>query len=165
MIYPPPLLLPISNDEYTGWLVVFFQVWKYIKIRIFGIAWGILVRNFFPLPNQNPFFLKCILSEFSSRTWRKKNKCNTSMRYQKNIGWCAMCSDFFFIYSTKDHQKKIRTPKKHLHENNLFFKHLELSTRKKFPKKFFSNLLNSCNPLYFPTIHMKEKETELKCWM
>jgi len=70
---------------------------------------------------------------------------------------------FFFIYSTKDHQKKIRTPKKHLHENNLFFKHLELSTRKKFPKKFFSNLLNSCNPLYFPTIHMKEKETELKC--
>jgi len=60
-----------------------------------------------------------------------------------------MCSDFFFHLFNKRSSKENKNTKKHLHENNLFFKHLELSTRKKFPKKIFLEPSKFLQPTLF----------------
>ena len=104
-----------------GLISSLFQVWKIlknIKIRIFGIAWGILVRSFSPSQIKIFFFLK---NAFFSVNFHpgpeEKNTSVIPLWGTKKILGDVQCVLTFFIYSTNDHQK-IRTP--HLHDN-LFF--------------------------------------------
>lgn len=109
----------ISDDEYTGSISSLFSsleiLSKYQNSNIWHCLRHLSQEFFLSLPpKSNFFFLKNAFFSvnFHPGPEEKKYKCNTSMRYQKkkNIGWCAMCSDFFHLFNKRSSKNKNTTP-------------------------------------------------------